>query len=220
MTNKLNYAKVKRLLTNIIIGIVFTLFFISISLIIVINSRFLYYNNIEHFQIEELSGLDKETIIENYDALISYCSPFHQEELIFPSLPSSESGISHFAETKVIFVFFYYLAAITGIILLSIILYKNKRRDTSYLRISAYTVIILPSLIGIAAAINFEKIFLLFHLITFSNDDWLFDPNTDPIINLLPEEFFRYCAIEMVILVLLGALALFLFDKKATKKHS
>lgn len=205
-------------ITNILIGIVFTLFFISISVIIILNARPLYYNNIDRFELEKVSGLDRDTIIENYDTLIDYCSPFYQGELRFPSLASSESGTSHFAETKVIFVSFYYIAAITGILLLFIILYKKKQHDTSYLRTSAITIIVLPSIVGIATALNFEKTFLLFHKLAFRNDDWMFNPETDPIINLLPEEFFMYCAIGIVILVLLGSLILFLIDRLIRKR--
>lgn len=211
--------KVPFKITNILIGILFTLFFISISVIIILNARSLYYNNIDRFELEKYSGLDRETIIENYDALIDYCSPFYKGELKFPSLASSESGTSHFAETKVIFVSFYYIVAITGIILLFIILYKKKHHDTSYLRTSAITIIVLPSIVGIATALNFEKTFLLFHKLAFRNDDWLFDPATDPIITLLPEEFFMYCAIGIVILVLVGSLILFLIDYLIRKKQ-
>ena len=207
-------------LTNILIGILFTLFFISLSVIIILNTRSLYYNSIDRLELEQYSGLERETIIENYDALIDYCSPFYQGELEFPSLASSESGTSHFAETKVIFVSFYYIAAITGVLLLFIILYKKKHRDTSYLRTSAITVIVLPSIIGIATALNFEKTFLLFHKLVFRNDDWLFDPTTDPIINLLPEEFFMYCAIGIVSLVLIGSIILFLIDYFIRRKRS
>lgn len=206
--------------TDILIGILFTIFFISISLIIVLNSRFLYYSNIDRFELEQYSGLDKDTIIENYDALMDYCSPFYTGSLEFPSLRSSESGISHFAETKVIFVAFYYLAAITAVSLLIIILYKKKQHDTTYLKVSAATVIVLPSIVGIATALNFDKTFLLFHKIAFRNDDWLFDPTTDPIINLLPEEYFMYCAIAIVILVILGSLVLFLIDRFLKRTHN
>lgn len=206
--------------TDIVIGILFTLFFISISLIIVLNSRALYYHNIDRFELEQYSGLDKDTIIENYDALMDYCSPFYTGNLEFPSLRSSESGISHFAETKVIFVAFYYLAAITAVSLLIIILYKKKQHDTTYLKVSAATVIVLPTIIGIATALNFDKTFLLFHKIVFRNDDWLFDPTTDPIINLLPEEYFMYCAIAIVILVLIGSLVLLLIDRFLKNRHN
>lgn len=217
----LNNSKHKSFkIMNILIGIVFTLFFISISVIIIINARPLYYNNIDRFELEKISGLDKETIIENYDTLIDYCSPFYQGELRFPSLASSESGTSHFAETKVIFVSFYYIAAITGVLLLIIILHKKKQHDTSYLRTSAITIIVLPSIVGIATALNFEKTFLLFHKLAFRNNDWMFDPDTDPIINLLPEEFFMYCAIGIVIIVLVGSLILFLIDFWIRKRRS
>ena len=37
--------------------------------------------------------------------------------------------------------------------------------------------------------INFEKSFVIFHKLLFSNDYWVFDPEKDPIILMLPEEF-------------------------------
>ena len=38
--------------------------------------------------------------------------------------------------------------------------------------------------------VNFEGSFVLFHKTMFNNDYWIFDPNLDPVINILPEEFF------------------------------
>ncbi|WP_252897795.1 lipoprotein intramolecular transacylase Lit [Amylolactobacillus amylophilus] len=38
---------------------------------------------------------------------------------------------------------------------------------------------------------NFDAFFVFFHGIFFHNSDWLFDPVTDPIINVLSENFFR-----------------------------
>lgn len=38
---------------------------------------------------------------------------------------------------------------------------------------------------------NFTKYFIQFHLIFFDNDDWILDPRTDLLINIVPEGFFR-----------------------------
>ena len=46
---------------------------------------------------------------------------------------------------------------------------------------------------GLAALIStdFTKYFTTFHHIFFDNDDWLLDPKTDLLINIVPEGFFR-----------------------------
>ena len=43
-------------------------------------------------------------------------------------------------------------------------------------------------------ASNWEAFFIGFHHVMFSNDYWLFDPLRDPVILLLPEQFFFHCA--------------------------
>ncbi|HEX3023351.1 MAG TPA: TIGR01906 family membrane protein [Lachnospiraceae bacterium] len=206
-------------ISDISIGILFTLLFISIGLILVLNFRNLYYNDIDTLDIVETSGIDRETIIENYDALIDYCSPFYQGDLHFPSLAASESGLSHFAETKVIFVSFYYIGAISLVAAIAIILIKRKRKDYSYLLTSSITVIVLPVIVGLSIALNFDKAFIVFHKIFFRNDDWLFNPDTDPIITLLPQEFFMHCAIGIILVVFVGSAVLYVAHR-LTKKRS
>lgn len=62
----------------------------------------------------------------------------------------------------------------------------------------------LIGIVGIVIAIlmllNFDEFFVIFHEVLFRNSDWLFDPNRDPVINILPEEFFTQCFILFFIL--------------------
>ncbi len=201
------------------VGILFTLFLISLGLILAINLRFLYYADIKWFHLEETSGLTYQTIKENYNALIDYCSPFYQGKLVFPSLAASASGLSHFAEVKVIFNAFYLLFVITLIALLVILILKLKKGQYRFFLVSSITSIVLPLIVLGACAIDFDTTFLLFHKIAFRNDDWLFDPNTDPIITLLPESFFLQCALVIVAVVLLGSLILFLIYRHLKKNN-
>ena len=55
-------------------------------------------------------------------------------------------------------------------------------------------------------AINFEKSFVLFHKLLFSNDYWVFDPEKDPIILMLPEEFFMHAACAILLFILGGSI--------------
>ena len=209
----------ENLILDIGIGIVWTLFFISLGLILAINFRPLYYANIRWFDLDQSSGLSIHDIKANYNALIDYCSPFYHGVLKFPSLSTSASGLSHFEEVKVIFNFFYITFLISTLFLLSVIVWKKKRNRYHYLKVSAITSIVLPIITLIACSIDFDTTFVIFHKIFFRNDDWLFDPVTDPIITLLPDVFFLQCALIIVFVVLVGSLILFLYYCHQKKKN-
>ncbi|MDF2539685.1 MAG: hypothetical protein K0S76_2706 [Herbinix sp.] len=190
------------------IGVIFTLLFISLSVVFTINFRPLYYLDINVLNIEDTSGYTKEEILQNYDALIDYSSPFYRGELSFPTFPASAAGIIHFDEVKDIFTFFYILGAVTLIAGICIMIYKHRKKDFTYLLVSSVTAIALPLIIGLLLFIDFDKAFLVFHKLFFNNDYWLFDPNTDPVINILPDTFFLHCSLLIILLVLLGSITL------------
>lgn len=203
--------------SDILIGINFTLLFISIAVVFTVNFRPLYYKDISLLNIEATSGMEKTDILLNYNALIDYCSPFFTGNLHFPTLEASENGLQHFAEVKNIFVSFYIIGIITLVLGVTIIIQKAKKPDYSYLLVSAITSIVLPLLLGIYVAVDFDRAFLLFHKLCFKNDYWLFDPATDPVILILPEKFFMHCAVLIIVIVLLFCFAFigaFLWKRK------
>ena len=204
--------------TDILIGIVFTLLFISIGVIAAVNFRFIYYLDVSFLKIAETSGYDRQVIIENYDALIDYNSPFFSGELQFPTLPASASGLQHFSEVKNIFVSFYYIGLASLVAAIGIILYKKRKRDRSYLLVTSITVLVIPAIAAIGCAVNFDAAFVVFHKIFFRNDYWLFDPATDPVITILPDTFFLHELIVIILFVVLGSLGLFLFSRKRPRR--
>ncbi len=206
-------------ITDVFIGVIFTLLFISIAVVITINFRPLYYFDIDHLRVADSSGLTKEVIRENYDALIDYSSPFFKGELRFPTLAASESGLFHFTEVKNIFTGFYILGAITLAFGVVIIVQKHKNKDFSYLLVSSVTAIVLPSLLALFLSIDFDRTFVIFHKLFFNNDYWLFDPATDPVITILPDTFIMHCAIMIIVLVVLMSL-LFLTVYLVKRQHS
>ena len=69
------------------------------------------------------------------------------------------------------------------------------------------------------AALDFDRAFTLFHAIFFpGKDNWLFDWRTDQIILVMPEAFFRNCAILIAAVLLLCCLALILSDRPGRRK--
>ncbi len=65
------------------------------------------------------------------------------------------------------------------------------------------------AIIGIAAAIDFNTVFVQFHHIFFDNDQWIFDPATDYMIRMLPEGLF-YDFVMRIGGIFLGILAILL----------
>ena len=80
-----------------------------------------------------------------------------------------------------------------------------KKSDWLFLKYTGICSIVIPSVLGGMIALNWEKVFITFHELVFQNDYWLFDPVTDPVILVLPDEYFMHCAIMIIGIVLLGA---------------
>ena len=81
----------------------------------------------------------------------------------------------------------------------------------------------IGSMVALAALIatDFTKYFTCFHLIFFDNDDWILDPKTDLLINIVPEGFFRDTAYTIAFLFLGICLLLWLaaaYLRKRAKK--
>ena len=62
------------------------------------------------------------------------------------------------------------------------------------------------------------RLLILLKQILFRNTDWLFDPATDPIINVLPESFFMQCFLLFFALLLLSLVTLYTIGKKQLKE--
>ena len=195
-------------LSNIVVSLCLALAMIGASVIITLNIRDIYYNDIDKLNIESMSGLSREEIIENYDYLIDYNLSSNAGEFKLPTLTSSKPGKIHFEEVRDIFQNVKLLTIICGAIAIIGGILQIRKRDFKFLRNSSILIILLPVLLAIPIAINFNACFILFHKIMFSNDYWIFDPQLDPVINMLPEEFFMHMVITILIIMLIVSIIL------------
>lgn len=187
------------------LAVVLTLAVIGISVVGTLAFKPLYYHDMEALDISAYSGYSEEEIRANYDALIDYNMAWEDGELAFPTLPMSETGKIHFEEVKEIFDLFKYLAIVCGILGALGIVFMAKKKEYRYLKMTAMVSCGLPVVLGILVALFWDKVFVIFHELFFNNDYWIFDYRTDPIILLLPDEFFMHCALLIFGGVLLGA---------------
>ncbi|MSS64028.1 TIGR01906 family membrane protein [Velocimicrobium porci] len=169
-------------------------FFVAVAVTITLHFRPLYYYDIKALHIAEQTGLSEQLIRANYDVLIDYNSILGSDVLQFPDFFMSKSGKIHFMEVKKIFLMIKWLGIVSFIPFLCFGRYLMSKQSYRFLKWLSILGIGFPVVFGILIGVNWEKMFVQFHQLLFQNDYWLFDPMTDPIITILPDEFFYQCA--------------------------
>lgn len=191
---------------------------ISLAVALAINARFIYVADIDYLNILDLVDLSKEKLLDNYDQLMAFLNRPWITELHLPDFPMSTGGKAHFYDVKKLFIFDYavFLFTIIPSIIFSSYLWKNKRfwRLIQPFKWGLAAPVVLLSLM----AVGFDEFFITFHELFFTNDDWMFDPIADPIINVLPEQYFMHCFLFFFILIELFFFIIFIIGKRELKK--
>lgn len=195
----------KSILLGLYFALLTLLFMTGISLAILHSTEFLYEFTIFHLQLEESTGLTRTFMLDHYDAVMNFLNPFSTASFSLPALSFSEHGAIHFEQCRIIFRVVYCFSIIAFLLLLlgrKYLLHKKR------LQLTAFFTILLPLTLGIWFALDFDQAFYLFHLVLFPDDYWIFNPLLDPIILILPQDFFMYCGIFIVSSWLLSSIVL------------
>lgn len=195
---------------DLMLFLILTAIFITIWL-----SPLIHQMDVNKYQLDAFVGLDKETIKANYANLSHYLWLFHRAPLELPNFAMSLEGAIHFADVKRIVDMMQIIWIGTGIYG---IYHYLKSRDFLLLKNVAMLLVVVPSSLGFLAACNFSQAFIFFHHLLFSNDYWIFDYRTDPVILILPEEFFMHCFFVIVAIVLFISGLLYSYYKSQLKK--
>ena len=208
-------------LISILLGLLSAVFIISASVVITLNCRPLYEADIERYELAEATGMSKEEILENYQAVIDYNNLGGPETLEFPTLPMSESGRIHFEEVRVIFHAIEYAAVVCGAATVFAVIFTWRKKMYAYRLWTGIFTVALPASVGIMAAVSWDSFFVFFHRVMFNNDYWIFDSATDPVITILPDGYFLHCLVMIVAIALACAAGFILWytlGKRALKK--
>ena len=204
---------------SILLSLILTLTLISLAVVLTLACKPLYYLDIHALHIPETTGYTISEIKANYDAVIDYSLSFGNTPLEFPTFPMSEGGRIHFEEVKNIFNLFKYMAIFGTLTGAAGILRQRRKQSYGYLKLTAILTVALPAVIGATVALNWDWTFAAFHELAFNNDYWLFDPATDPVINILPDAYFLHCAVMILVLVILGSLICGLIYRRVQRKN-
>lgn len=204
---------------KLIISLSISLFIITSIVIFTVKWKTLYYFDIDYLNIPKLSNMTKEDIRLNYDYLIEYNTKDRDVEFELPTLKSSTEGKIHFEEVREIFQNIELINIITGIISIIGIFICIKSKDIKMLKSIGITLISIPLFLMIPVIMNFEVSFKLFHEILFDNDYWIFNPSVDPVINMLPAEFFLHAGIMILSLILISSIVCIVIYNILLKKE-
>jgi len=193
---------------------------ISLAITLTINFQPLYSWSIDHFQLLTMTTLSKSELLDNYGLLLNFLNNPWNHTLALPDFPMSEAGAGHFYDVKKLFLLNYSVLAITIVPTGIFLRYLQKNRRFWRLLFPMQLGMVAPFIFGFFMFVGFDAFFIKFHELFFSNDDWLFNPATDPIINVLPEQFFMYCFILFFVLIEVFFLLMFFLGKRELKRSS
>ncbi|WP_303220579.1 TIGR01906 family membrane protein [Enterococcus asini] len=194
------------------------LFLLTLAITITINFRPLYRFSIQRFDLLAISGLDQGTLLKNFDQLMDFLNKPWITSMNLPDFPMSAAGYGHFVDVKYLFLLNYAVLLVTVIPAVAYLLYLKRNGRLWQLVRPFQWGMGVPVILGFLMAIGFDTFFVKFHELFFSNDDWLFDPVTDPIINVLPEGFFMYCFILAFVLLELFFFLMVLIGRRSLRK--
>ncbi|CEK32060.1 membrane protein [[Clostridium] sordellii] len=185
-------------ISNLILAFSMSLFIITSIVKFTVVFKPLYYFDIKHLNIPILSGMSEEEIKLNYDYLIKYNTSYRDYEFNMPTLKSSIQGKIHFEEVRDVFKVLNKINIISGVISVLGIYIVLKKKEIKIIKYAGIISILIPIFLVIPITIQFEKSFEIFHRLIFNNDYWIFDPSKDPVINMLPAEFFLHCGVVIL----------------------
>jgi integral membrane protein (TIGR01906 family) len=181
------------------------LFIICIPLLLITtNVRFavndiqLYEYGFNKYNVSEETGLDRGNLTEVANRLITY---FNSNAEFADISVYNQRDIAHLKDVKGLiqlvyrlqFVSLGYIAVYIAFNLLALggAFWRKLGRRLIW---GSWTTIALLAALGLAAVVDFDQFFLLFHLVSFRNDFWQLFPG-DKLLMMFPESFFQDAAL-------------------------
>jgi len=209
------------LLATVVFAMVLPVFLICTNVRLVINSPLLYKYDFARYGVESRTGLPREEFLRATDQIVDYFNG--PDEWLDVRVQWAGEEVSLYAEREVLHMRdvkglvrgvyaaglwtggYVVLFALAGVLLarrrfLPVLASTTKR--------SAIGSVAVIALVAVASLVAFDPIFTAFHKLSFSNDLWLLNPDTDYLLKMFPEGFFLDATITIAVLTVLEFAAL------------
>lgn len=189
------------------------LYYLSILLVLIIiillNFRFIVFN--ERYYNKEFTKLGIKNIFQENDLksrLSNLLNFFKDKEDLNSGFFNQKERLHLVDVKKLINYSFKVLYSSLILMILFLIIIRDKRLILNILVYGPSSAVLLILLLFLIFSLNFSYAFLNFHLITFSNNYWQLNPETDKLIVMFPEEFFYDITIKILFNGLITSLIL------------
>lgn len=173
---------------DVIYSVVLALFIFTLAITVTIFASYAIFKfDIHHYYLDQEADMTAKKLMHNYNQMMRYLIDPFQNHFQLDNFRSSINGRTHFADVKKLFMLNFAVFILSGVY----VWFRRKKRahfNKAFLYIAIVGVILVAIM-----AIDFDDFFIMFHKILFRNNDWLFNPALDPIIEVLPDEFFIQC---------------------------
>ena len=203
---------------SVFLSVLIALVVLTGSIAVPLLCRSFYYAHIGPMGLEGY-GLPRGEIERAYNEMMDFCLG-RREDFSAGVLAFSQSGADHFADVRGLFrLDLWVLKAALAELRAVLAAGRIKRigpcryfnRGPGFWAAAGLGTSFL--VVGSLAALDFDRAFVVFHSLFFpGKDNWIFDWQTDPIILFLPQDFFRNCAILILVLLLVWCGALIVSD--------
>ena len=198
------------------------LFLIAVNVRWVINFPPLYSYGFDQYDIPRRTGIERDELISAGKQIRDY---FNNDEeylavrvvvrgILVQNL-YNEREVLHMKDVKALVKGVYRVSELTGLYLLAVLVggfaIWGRRFAPSCGRLlgwGGWVTISLLIIVGLAMTVGFDRLFLAFHLISFTNDLWQLDPRRDYLIAMFPEAFFFTATVLIIISIAFLAVAL------------
>lgn len=195
------------------------LLLIAASIGLAFNSQWFYEYGFKKYDVDQTTGLAQSELSKVAAGLIAYFNS--GEELIditvtkdgkpFPLFNQKE--ITHLKDVKDLVHLDYTVLLVTFLyaLLYSAAMFfwrKESRQLAKEALYGAGLTLLLMVLLGIGTLLDFDRLFLQFHLLSFANEFWMLDPTKDYLIMLVPRGFWFDAVLFVVLVALAGAVSL------------
>ena len=210
-------TRISHIILQTLLLVCVPVFLITTNVRLVLNSGMLYDYGFNKYKIENYTGIEYEQLQIAGQQIRDYFNNDEDRIKISISVHGrmvsnlfNEKEILHMYDVKqlVKMVYSVQLYAAISIIIACLLLFvdssrKWKQTMPRYFMKGGWLTFSVVLFVALLAVVGFDRLFLYFHLVSFSNDLWILDPRHDYLIAMFPQGFFFDSTVAIAILTLL-----------------
>jgi len=181
-------------ITSILFVICIPMLLLTTDLRFAANDIRLYEYGFNKYEVSAATGLDNEELLSVADQMVTY---FNSDEEFLDIDLFNQREVTHMKDVKGLIQLAYRLQlASLAYIIVYIVINFVLRRGAFWRSLARRLIwgsgatIALLAVLGLWAVIDFDSLFLLFHLVSFSNELWQLSPG-DKLLLMFPQGFFN-----------------------------